>query len=347
MDQEACLAGVLGKLDCLVGVLYALMDPFQDLGAGAFETDAHFAAAGLLHELQQVQRHVGTGVAAPGNLEAPFQDQVADPSHVFVACGKGVVFEEDFAQVVKVVLDVLQLVHHVFGGAPAETVPVQGLGNHAVAAAVGAAAAAQNHDEGVQVRTVEVLLVAAVQVLAVDLRHPGQLVQVLDLRTFGLEIHAVAVAEGEAGNALDILDIAPQVAGQVPRGVVRLANDHEIQAGFHFHGFQGLGRGVGTHDGHLGGGQGFLDGVDYLEVVQNAGGAGTANDQLGVKFLDAFQSLGEVQLHGGAVDQLNLVAVCLGCACRIAQEHGPVEGRGLGHAGAAGLAAEHGMERRI
>ena len=97
VNEESCLAGILRELDGLVGVLHALVDLFQDFGACAFKADAHFAATGLLHELEQIERYIGAGVAAPRNLETTFQNQVANLAHVFVACGKGIVFEEHFA----------------------------------------------------------------------------------------------------------------------------------------------------------------------------------------------------------------------------------------------------------
>ena len=265
-----------------------------------------------------------------------------------MACGKGVVFEEDFAQVIKVVLDELQFVYNIFRRAAAELVAVQCLRNHAVAAAVRAAAATQNHDQRVQVRAVEILLVAAVQVLAVNLGNPRDFVEVFDFRAFGLKIDgAVGLAEGEARDARNVLDVAAQVAGEVPRGVVRFADNHEIEAGFHFHGFQRFGCSVRTHDSNLRFRKRFLDGVYHLEVVQNTRRTRAANHEFGVKLLDAVQCLRQIELHGGAVDQLDFVPVRFDSAGGVTQEHGPIKGRRLGHARTARLATEHRMKRRI
>ena len=97
VNEESCLAGILRKFNSLIGVLHALVDLFQDFGACAFEAHAHFAATGLLHELEQIERHISTGVAAPSNLETSFKNQVANLAHVFVACRKRIVFKENFA----------------------------------------------------------------------------------------------------------------------------------------------------------------------------------------------------------------------------------------------------------
>ena len=348
MYQEPCLAGILRELDGLVGILHALVDVLEHHGACAFKAYAHFAAAGLFHELEQIERDIGAGVAAPRNLETTFQDQVADFAHVLVACGKRIVFEEHFTEVLEVFLDVLQFVDHVFGRAAAEPVTVQRLRNHAVAAAVRATATRENHDQRVEVCAVEILLVAAVEVLAVDLRHPREFVEVLDLRAFGLEIgRAVFLAEGKARDACNIFDVAAQVAYEVPRGVVRLADNHEVERGFHLHGFKRFGRRVRTHDGDLRARQFVLDGVHDVEVVQDTRRTRTADDQCRVKLLDAVECLREVQFHGGAVDELYLVVVGFDSAGGITQEHGPIKCRRFGHARTARLTTEHRMERRI
>ena len=267
---------------------------------------------------------------------------------MLVARGERVVFEEDFAQIFEIVLDVLQFVHHVLRCAAAELVAVERLRNHAVAAAVRAPAPAQNHNQRVQVRTVEILLVAAVQMLAVDFRDPREFVQVLYLRALGLEVcGAVRLAEGEARNLVYGNTVAPQAPREVPACVVRLADNHEVECGFHLQALERLGGGMRTHDGDLHVRERILDGMHHLEVVQDARRARAANDKRRVKLLDALERLGQVQLHRGAVNQLNLVAIRFGSAGGVTQEHGPVKSARFSHAGAARLATEHRMERRI
>ena len=184
--------------------------------------------------------------------------------------------------------------------------------------------------------------------LAVNLRNPRELVQVLDFRAFGLEVYrAVFFAEGEARDASDVLDVAAQVAYEVPCGVVCLADNYEVKARFHFHGFERFCRSMSPHDGDLHVRKRFFNGVYHLEVVQDAWSASAAYDKSGVEYLDAFQSVRKVELHGGAVYELDVVPVGFDCACGIAQEHGPVKSRRLGHARTARLAAKHRMKRRI
>ena len=50
MHKEARLTRVLGELDGAVGALDALVDILQNIRTCAFEADAHFTAAGFVHE---------------------------------------------------------------------------------------------------------------------------------------------------------------------------------------------------------------------------------------------------------------------------------------------------------
>ena len=187
---------------------------------------------------------------------------------------------------------------------------VERLRNHAVAAVVRATAATENHDKRVQVCAVEILLVAAVEVLAIDLGNPRDFVQVLDLRTFRLEIDfAFGGAVGESCKLTDGSTVATQCADEVPAGVVGFANNHVVKARFHFHGFERFGRGVRTHDGDLHVRHFLLDRMYYLEVVQNTRGASAANNEFWTEFLDAFERLRKIEFHGGAVNQLDFVTV--------------------------------------
>ena len=95
-----------------------------------------------------------------------------------MVCGERIVFEEDFAQVFKMFLDVFELVDDILRIAHAENVTVQRLWNDAVAAAVWASTTGKNHNQRVQVCAVEVTLVARIQMLVIGLADPRNLVQV-------------------------------------------------------------------------------------------------------------------------------------------------------------------------
>ena len=229
---------------------------------------------------------------------------------MFVACGKRIIFEEHFAEVFEVVLDELQFIDDILRVAAAELVAVECLRNHAVAAVVRASATRQDDNERVQVRTVEILLVAAVKVLAVNFRNPRNFVQVLDLRAFGLEIDfAFGRAVCKTCELANGSAVATEGADEVPAGVVCFADDDVVKRRFHFHRFERFRRGVCAHDGDLHVRHFFLDGVNYFQVVQNTRRARAANDKFRAKFLDAFKRLGQVKFHGGAVYQLDFVAI--------------------------------------
>ena len=225
---------------------------------------------------------------------------------------------------------------------------VERLRNHAVAAVVRATTTRQNHDKRVQVCAVEILLVAAVKVLAVDLRNPRDFVQVFDLRAFGLEVHlAFGGAVGKTCKLTDGSAIATQCADEVPTGVVGFANHHVVQRRFHFHGFERLGGRVRTHDGNLHVRQSFLDRMDDLEVIQNTRGASAANNEFRTELLDAFERLRKVEFHGGAINELNFITVGFTNAGSIAQKHGPVKRTGLRNTRGSRFPTEHRVEGGI
>ena len=70
----------------------------------------------------------------------------------------------------------------------------QGLWNHAIGAAEGAAAAGKDDDEGIDVRAVEIALVAGEKMFAVNLADPREGVDVFDFRTFGILFGGFAIA---------------------------------------------------------------------------------------------------------------------------------------------------------
>ena len=129
-----------------------------------------------------------------------------------------------------------------------------------------------------------------------------------------VDVSEKSLAEGKPCDARDFGNVAAQVAHQVAAGVVRFANHHEVEARFHLHGFERLCGGVRAHNGDLHVRKRLFDGADDLEVVQNTRRTRAANDECRVKLLDAVQGLFKVQLHGGAVYQLDFVTVRLDCA---------------------------------
>ena len=68
VHQKSGFAGILHKLNGLVGVLDALVNILQNFGTCAFKAHAHFASACFVHQFQKFQRHVGSGVAAPSDF---------------------------------------------------------------------------------------------------------------------------------------------------------------------------------------------------------------------------------------------------------------------------------------
>ena len=184
--------------------------------------------------------------------------------------------------------------------------------------------------------------------LAVDLRDPRDFVQVFDLRAFGLEVHlAFGGAVGKACKLTDGSAIATEGADEVPTGVVGFANHHVVQRRFHFHGFERLCGRVRTHDGNLYVRHFLLDRVDDLEVIQNTRGASAANNEFRAELLDAFERLGQVKLHSGAVNQLDFVAVGFTNAGCITQKHRPVKRTGLRNTRGSRFPTEHRVEGGI
>ena len=166
-----------------------------------------------------------------------------------VGC-KSVVFKKDFAQIFKMRFDVFQFVHNVFWRAHPEYVTIQRLRNHAIAATVWAAAPRKNHDYRVEVRSVKITLVAGKKILVISLAHPRDFVEVGDFRTFGLKVDAaVRRAISKACDVRRLLDFSAEKSYQIPRGVVRFADNHIVESRLHFQAFERFCRRMRSHDG--------------------------------------------------------------------------------------------------
>ena len=166
-----------------------------------------------------------------------------------VGC-KSVVFKKDFAQIFKMRFDVFQFVHNVFWRARPKNVAVQRLRNHAIAATVWATAPRKNHDYRVEVRSVKITLVAGKKILVISLAHPRDFVEVGDFRTFGLKVDAaVRRAISKACDVRRLLDFSAEKSYQIPRGVVRFADNHIVEIRFHLQAFERFCCRVRSHNG--------------------------------------------------------------------------------------------------
>jgi hypothetical protein len=95
VDLDAELVAVLGELPRHVHP-HALLDVLQDLLVAALVADQQKAQAVLRHHLQAVARHVGLGVAGPGDAE--LAQLARDGLGARQVVGEGVVVEEDLLQ---------------------------------------------------------------------------------------------------------------------------------------------------------------------------------------------------------------------------------------------------------
>jgi hypothetical protein len=309
--------------------------------------NAQFAATGLLHLLEHVGLHVGARVRGPRDLQAARHDLVAQLRRARRVRREGVVLEEHFAQIGERRLDVFKLVDHVLDRTLAVGVAGERLRNHAIRAAERAAATRKDHDQRVDVRAVEVTLVAREQMLAVDLAHPRQRVEVFDLRTLGiLDVQFAAAVRDAEDLRRRIGAVAAQVTHQLTCRVVRLADDHIVDRGFALEHFDRLGGRVRSHHRH-GATHGLLDGLGNAHVVVDGGRRRVEHRELGLERADLFKRGLEVEVHGRGVEQQQFVAVVLHAARRVRHEHGPVQRAGFRHAGAARFPREHREIRRV
>ena len=256
--------------------------------------DEQQAQAVVLQHLEGVARHVGLGVAGPGDAElADFLGQRLDAGQVV---GQRVVVEEEFLHFGEGGAGIAQLVHHMADGAGAVVVTADRLRPQAEGAAALAAAARVERHVGVLEVPAEVVL--DLQVALVDGRDEGQFVHVLEDAAIGIaDDHAFPVAIGDA------VDLGPVAAvSHFLDGEVEFLAGHEIERRTGFEALHRLDRHLGADEADLQVGLQVAQHLCGLDVAVERGRRGVHHDH--VVILHLGRDVGELQLVRGRIDQL-------------------------------------------
>ena len=144
-----------------------------------------------MHDLERCTRHIGFGIARPG--DAHFAEQFGDRFGARQIVGKGVVVEEEFLHLRKVFLCQRDFLGDIFGAAHAVTVAAHGLRPQAEGAVRFAAAAGVHRHVGVFQVADEIIF--DLEVTLIDLGDEGQLIHVFECGALGVvHDHAFGVA---------------------------------------------------------------------------------------------------------------------------------------------------------
>ncbi len=251
---------------------HALLDVVQDLLVAGFVADEEKTQAVVLQNLQGLARHVGLGVARPGDAE--LAELAGDRLGARQIVGEGVVVEEEFLRLRKGRQAIADLVDDVADAARPVAVAADRLRPQAEGAARFAAAPGVERDVGVLEIADEVVLHR--QVALVDRRHEGQAVHVVHDRPI------LVVHDDAAGVAIrQALDAGPIAAfGDLLDGEVELVAGHEIdrrrlgQAGVRLHGD------LGADQAGLEAGMGGLQGLDHPHVGRERGRRGVQHGEV-------------------------------------------------------------------
>ena len=138
VDLDAELVAILGELLGHVDQ-HALLDVVQDLLVAGLVADDEQPQPLSRQHLQRLARHVGLGVAGPGDAE--LADLLRDGLGARQVVGEGVVVEEELLDLREGLLRPVHLVDDVADAARAIAVPADGLRPQAERAARFAAAA--------------------------------------------------------------------------------------------------------------------------------------------------------------------------------------------------------------
>ena len=181
VHQQAELLAVGGEA---LGHLHggALLDVLEDLRIARFVAHDQQAAAGLLHGLQGVVIGGDARGAGPGELQR--LELAAQLDGALLAVVEGIVVEEDLLDVGELLEGVAHFVGHVVGRAQAPAVAGMGLRPQAEGAQGRASARGVERNERVQQE--RDVVAGDIEIALVGLGDPGQRVQVLDGRAFGV-----------------------------------------------------------------------------------------------------------------------------------------------------------------
>ena len=170
-ELVAILGEALGDVD-----QHALLDVVQDLLVAGLVADEQQAQAVVAHDLERLARHIGLGVARPGDAE--LAQLLGDRLGARRVVGEGVVVEEELLHLRERRFGPAYLVDHVADAARAIAMPADRLRPQAEGAARFAAAAGVERDVGVLEIADEVIL--DLEVALVDLAHERERIHVLE-----------------------------------------------------------------------------------------------------------------------------------------------------------------------
>ena len=177
VDGDAELVAILGEAPRHVDA-HALSDVVQDLLVAALVADQQQPQAVVAHHFERVARHVGLGVARPGDAE--LAELAGDRLGARPVVGEGVVVEEEFLHLRKRRFGPAHLLDHVADAAGAVAMAADGLRPQAEGAARFAAAPGIERDVGMLEIADEIILDR--QVALVDRRDERQLVHIFEDR---------------------------------------------------------------------------------------------------------------------------------------------------------------------
>ncbi len=271
VDLDAQLVAILGEF---LGDFdqHAFFDVVQDLLVAALVADEQQAEAVILEDFQGFARHVGFGVAGPGDAE--FAELAGDGFGAGQVVGEGVVVEEPFAGLREEFHTLADFGGDVFGAADAVFVAADGLRPEAEGAAGFAAAAGVHRDVGVHQVADEVVLDA--EVAFVDFGDEGELVHVFQHGALlVVDDFVVGIAVGDA------VDGGPgAVFGDFLDGEVEFIAGDEVDGGAALEGFGGLDGDLGADHADFEAGFGVFEGGGDFDVAGEAGGAGVHDDEV-------------------------------------------------------------------
>ena len=197
----------------------ALLDVLEDLLIARFVADDQQPAAGLLHRLQGVVIGGDARGAGPGEVQRLQLGAKLDGARFLVV--ERVVVEEDFLDLRERFERVAHLIRHVVGRTQPPAMAGVRLRPQAESAHRRAAARGVERNERIQQE--RDVVAGDVQIALVDLRHPGQLVQIFDHAAFRIVDDAAVLAEADAGQFFERLAL-----GEIGNLIIELAAHHEI-----------------------------------------------------------------------------------------------------------------------
>ncbi len=257
MDGDAELVAIPGEAARDVDA-HALSDVVKDLLVAAFVTDEQEPQAVVAHHFQRIARHVGLGVARPG--DAQLAQLARDRLGARPVVREGVVVEEELPHLREGGFRPADFVDDVADAAGAVAMAADGLRPQTERAARFASAPRVERQIGMLEVADEIILDG--QIALVDRRDERQLVHVLQNGAWGIvPDRAGGVAIGQSGDAVPVPSL-----GDFPDGEVEFVAGDEIddrrtgQAGVW------LDRHLGAHKARLQVRIGGLKRLDHADI---------------------------------------------------------------------------------